>query len=245
MVLKVKTPKNYPEMLDRIKTFTTLSTFFCLIVIFFSIDCLRIELNNLNNFLLNELNIENITIFGIVFKTASILILLIISVIIGLIFRYYLLHDKISDLFKIRLNYDIEIIIKPLLNEKGIIIVQNIEDKIVKKRDTLMDILFYDFAGTNEPVINIHYVYMALDSWSYYWINIETSIVLLISSIVSLIYYEFIISIIFIYIFIVLLFINHFRLRTCKKATKNEMRLIIETKEFKSIEKSKIYEILS
>jgi hypothetical protein len=59
---------------------------------------------------------------------------------------------------------------------------------IVNRRSILMNQVFYKYASSGEGSAKIdkHYIIMALDQWSWFWIFVEASVLLFITAIVVL-----------------------------------------------------------
>src|SRR5690606_15472439 len=101
------------------------------------------------------------------------------------------LHDRISDIFFIRRNFDVKHILLPTARNVGVNIDKEIINKIIKERRPLMNQVFYRYASSrNEPVVDKHLIEKALDTWSWFWVFLEASIIALISSTLFLIFNE-------------------------------------------------------
>lgn len=98
-------------------------------------------------------------------------------VMIAVIARIIRLHDKVSDLFAIRENFDVFHILLPLAGAVGCAVDL---DKLVilrNKRKDLMNKSFYHYASSTEPKIQKHLIISALDKWSWYWILVEFMVI--------------------------------------------------------------------
>lgn len=96
------------------------------------------------------------------------------------------LHDRISDLFKIRLNFDVNHILGRLAEGVGWRVDKIILDKLRHNRRWLMNACFYHYATSSGPKIDAHLVKMALDAWTWFWVVLESSAVVLVFIIVAL-----------------------------------------------------------
>lgn len=216
--------KSYEDMLNKIAIFTwgfLIAGWYCILLSFpeFTI--------NINNFINNFFELKDpITIFG--FKLP---ITFLIPTAIALIFRIVKLHDKISDIFKIRFNYDLENIILPLAEGSEASI--NSISKIKKERLKLMYDIFYKYAGYTEPKIDSHLINMALDSLCWYWIVIEGLTVTCITFFICI--FSSKLGIIrFLFLIIVVLMASYLGLKkTCVKKTNSEVKAILSKEERK------------
>ncbi|MDP1690308.1 MAG: hypothetical protein Q8L52_03885 [bacterium] len=110
--------------------------------------------------------------------------------IIALLSRILKFHDRISDLFGIRQRFDVQNILYPMALAVSPNLFLTQIKLLNERRNELMVKVFYKYAsGTSgKAVIDSHYITMALDQWSWYWIVLEgltlttiTSLVLLFS----------------------------------------------------------------
>lgn len=101
--------------------------------------------------------------------------------------RLLRLHDRISDLLHIRLRFDVDKILIPMMKKLEVQDIPQKREVIAMHRDDLMQNCFYRFAGSQDPKIDVHLIKMALDSWATFWVLLEGSIIWLISLIISII----------------------------------------------------------
>ena len=87
------------------------------------------------------------------------------------------LHDRVSDLFGIRARFDVNEILKPSALATGTPLSPSQIQKLRAKRLDLMGPVFYKFASSGKPIIDPHYITMALTQWSWYWVVIELNVV--------------------------------------------------------------------
>jgi hypothetical protein len=85
------------------------------------------------------------------------------------------LHDKISDLFRIRCRFDCKYILIPLADSVGATLSVVQVSKLSAQRDRLMREVYYRFASSRaqNPLVDKHYIEHALGAWSWFWILIE------------------------------------------------------------------------
>jgi len=104
---------------------------------------------------------------------------------IALLFRALKFHDRISDLLGIRSCFDVNHILLPLAKKVGMELRGTELEALSKQRRRLMSEVFYAFASStpSDKGIDTHYVTMALDQWSWFWIVIEGIPLILASSV--------------------------------------------------------------
>jgi len=173
--LPFSTVENYPQMLSKISIFTFVASAFALYL-------LRIEIRPLDQALAPYS--LNLTISGLSFELPFGTI--VPALVLALIFRMVKLHDRVSDLLRIRKRFDVYKILIPMALATGANLSISRIKKLEEKRHELMNNVFYKYAsGTKEKAqIDPHYITMALDQWSWYWIIIEIDVVAGISSII-------------------------------------------------------------
>ena len=152
-------------------------------------------------------------IFDIKIYVAYIYLPIIFSVLEN-IFR---LHDKIGKIFKIRDIFAKKVILNAYISELAINItdirkkdIYNIYEKNKNLRDSIGN-HFYDHVSCTNPKIDEHYVQMALTSWTWVWILLDSIIITVLLDLTSIIWkvnFKFIIGIsIFIVVQIILLIV--------------------------------------
>jgi len=105
----------------------------------------------------------------------------LVPFIVSLVSRVIKLHDRISDIFRIRLKFDTEHILLNLARGAGIGIDQKIRQVLREKRQEAMYRIFYPYAGFKDPRIDMQLVRSALDNWGWFWAELESSTILLIA----------------------------------------------------------------
>jgi hypothetical protein len=157
----LKKVTDYQSMLDRIFIFTLVSTVIC-------IWCIRSYWPWLNELLVKydfELPISTIKI---PIPAATFLPAFVIAIIA----RSIKLHDRISDLFRIRYYFDTRKIITPIAKRVGVSAEQI--PRLFVKRNHYMRKIFYEYASSTNPKIDTHNIIEALDNWSWFWCWIES-----------------------------------------------------------------------
>jgi hypothetical protein len=101
------------------------------------------------------------------------------------------LHDRVSDLFKIRHRFDRGSILFPLALLVGAKLSEVQLNALDVNRVTLMHKVFYKFASSraDKTVVDKRDIEHALGAWSWFWILLE-GMVLLVSSAVIAIYFD-------------------------------------------------------
>lgn len=93
----------------------------------------------------------------------------------ALISRVAKLHDRLSDLTGIRRRFDRQEILLPLASASGAELTLDQLGRLDANRNNLMGQAFYRFVSSDssKSKIDTHYVTMALDQWSWYWVVLE------------------------------------------------------------------------
>ena len=171
-------PKNYDESLKRLGIFA----FWELLIIFYCFHNTLI-FGHFNK-LIHIWEISN----GI--KQMPILISVInppviISAFLFAILSYvFQIHDRISDLLKIRINFDVNNILIPLAKKVGVQGIEAKKTKIILRRDTLMRSVFYKYASSrmDNPLVDKHDIEHAMAAWSWFWVFEEATAYFLIAA---------------------------------------------------------------
>ena len=86
------------------------------------------------------------------------------------IFAYSIrLHDKISDLLRIRHTFDTRIILRRFCDELGV----KDHKRVYANRHRAMKLAFYKYASSTDPKIDKHNIFEALDNWAWFWVLVE------------------------------------------------------------------------
>jgi hypothetical protein len=103
------------------------------------------------------------------------------ALLVGLFARVFRMHGHIADWLEIRERFDIDVIIKALAREAGVDVERVPDELWIHHRHDIMRQAFYRFAGTKSPQIDEHLVHQALDSWSWFWIGVEATLIFLLT----------------------------------------------------------------
>jgi hypothetical protein len=112
-------------------------------------------------------------------KEMKILGYIVPGLVVSVLARMVKLHDRISDVLRIREQFDLYEIILPLARGAGVSVGKLTMDQLRRHRGKLMSQVFYRYASSTDPKIDKHAIYQALDWWSWYWVFVEMLAVLL------------------------------------------------------------------
>jgi len=120
-------------------------------------------------------------------------IVILVSLLTAFISRTIKFHDRLSDLFGIRQGFDVHSILIPMALAVGVQVSVPKIKSMFEKRKELMAKTFYAYAssGPEKAVIDRHYITIALDQWSWYWIVLEGTGLLLVGSVVLAVFGKF------------------------------------------------------
>lgn len=226
-------PKNYMEMIEKISK----STFVVLLFLLYALTCINEEFLSF---------LKKIS-FGAEYKFIGItlnLALFYLPLLMGIFEHMFKIHDKISDLFGIRKRYDKNCIVLEIL--KYIEVDNNINSLSDKQIKNIMSIVFYRYASSTNPIIDTHYIYLALNEWCWYWIVLDTTDLILFIGGIFLFFNLNWINFWFILSVLTLLFIlMHLLKLQVKQYSKSEVYLIFQDKKRKENIKKEIGDALS
>jgi len=157
----LKKVTDYPSMLDRIFFFTLVSTVICVWLLRKYSPALNTLLANLDF----ELTVSTVKI---PIPAATFLPALVIAIAA----RSIKLHDRISDLFRIRYYFDTRKIISPIATRVGV--PSDEIPRLFQNRNHHMRKVFYEYASSTNPQIDTRNIIEALDNWSWFWCWIES-----------------------------------------------------------------------
>jgi hypothetical protein len=172
MTMPKLTVSNYPEMLRKLST----------AILFVTIGCLALLRTNVvpidQNLQLLDVMTPAIPVFGpikIPFGT------FFIAFAFACISESVKLHDKISDVLKIRHEFDVRWILIPMALLSGAILNTAQFERLKLERRRLMGDAFYAYASSTpgRQVIDPHTITQALTSWSWYWLCAEAIVVII------------------------------------------------------------------
>jgi hypothetical protein len=206
-------PDSYSDMLERIFIFTLGVGVIC--TIYLGVSSPR--LSDFLNYVTKEVEIGPVKGLKILYVA--------IPFIFALLSRIIKLHDRISDLLKIRLRFDTKHILIQLSRGVGSDVSP---ERIKNNRNDLMYKVFYRYVGFKDPVIDAQLIRTALDNWGWLWVEVEASFLLILTSIIFLTMQKGIDFLICIGITIVFIFLELYQYRMCIKSAKAEVNSILD-----------------
>ena len=137
--------------------------------------------------------------------------------------------EKIADLFRIRIHFDVDKILLPMCILSRASISRENYLRIKKNRSDLMGKVFYKFVSSTEGKAQIdrHLIVSALDQWSWYWIVLEAAVTFLLTSVIFIIFgnymfgYWFLVSVLLFVSFSFIIYNN------CERYALNEVKEIL------------------
>jgi hypothetical protein len=162
-------PKNYNEMLNKIGLFTFLEAIVLTLLIPNILDPIR-QVLYARDWHVKVMSIE------------LPLLVVLPGVAIALFARIIRLHDKLSDLFRIRQHFDVSRILLPLAKAVGYKPSEKALKALKTDRKRAMRKTFYRYASFEEPAISKALVLSAIDSWTWYWVLLEFLFLLVITA---------------------------------------------------------------
>lgn len=150
------------------------------------------------------------------------------------VFAYSIrLHDRLSDLLRIRYNFDTKHIIRPMAVSVGVRGDQQIE-RLYSRRDELMRRIFYRYASSSSPKIDAHNIHEALDNWSWVWAFVESWFIFLLTGITLLFLTRWLIGFITLVLSsLVSALLIFCYLRQCRKYAEIQVQEILSNSEWK------------
>ncbi|HJZ13337.1 MAG TPA: hypothetical protein VJ521_14370, partial [Acidobacteriota bacterium] len=121
----------------------------------------------------NTLDVLNVNVKVWVFESVK-LGWILPAAVLALIARVIKLHDKVSDIFRIREDFDVTEILIPLAGGVNVSVDVDRLTKFRQRRDQIMLQVFYKYASALKPEIDGQLVRTALDQWTWFWILLES-----------------------------------------------------------------------
>jgi hypothetical protein len=158
-------PASYSEMLNKIGIFTFLSALGLTFVVAYFVPSVATFLKS-----------EPTTVEVLTLKIP--LLFVLPAAVIALVARIIRLHDKMSDLLGVRARFDLYRILIPLCGSLHVSVDKNFRDKLSGRRETAMERTYYAYASFEDPKISKALVLNAIDRWTWYWILLESCVLL-------------------------------------------------------------------
>lgn len=168
-------PASYSEMLERIFITSVATGIACTYVLAQASP----EFKNIMN------SLDNLATISFLHDIKVLYIL--IPIVIAVFSRMARLHDKISDVLRIRQYFDVRFLLIPLTKGSVVAINNRLEKRIKSDRRKVMSAIFYPYASFITPVIDSQLVRTAADNWGWFWVLIESSFLIFITTVVLII----------------------------------------------------------
>ncbi len=165
-------PESYSDMLERVFATTVVTGIVCTLILASASPVVKSLLGS----------IQTETEIGPV-KGLKVLYVLP-PIALALISRIIRLHDKISDLLRIRFRFDTQYILFPMAQLSGHSLNKNVRQRIRSVRKSAMYKVFYPYAGFESPKIDKQLVRTALDNWGWFWVGIESELLFIVTAII-------------------------------------------------------------
>lgn len=120
-------------------------------------------------------------VFGIKLNLA----LFYIPLCVGMAEHIFKIHDKLASLLRIRFNYDKKVIVNGFLERAKI--ERGLKSLDQKATNAIMSQVFYKYASSTNPVIDSHSIILTLNEWCWYWILLDSTLILLLVGIAFLV----------------------------------------------------------
>jgi hypothetical protein len=157
----MKTVRDYPSMLSKLWTFALVEGAFVAWLCWLRIPAVHAALGS-----------APITFGGVQLPWLIVAVALAYATFVNMI----KLHDRISDVFRIRHNFDVYRILLPLAVGTGVRLPTSKITEVSRQRQHLMRRAFYRYASSTKAEIDQHDVTMALNQWGWYWICLEGAV---------------------------------------------------------------------
>lgn len=167
-------PKNYSEMVEKIAK----STFVISLFLLYLLTCINNEFNTFMQQISFNVEYEFI---GIKLNLA----LLYFPLLIGITEHIFKIHDKISTLLGIRSRYDKKVIAAKIIDICKI--KRDIEALSPSEVKKILSKAFYKYVSSTNPVIDEHYINLAINEWCWFWIALDTLILFFVIGVLFLI----------------------------------------------------------
>jgi len=157
------TPKDYSEMVEKISK----SVFAISLFLFYFLTCVNDEFKSF----MTQIS------FGVEYDFIGIklnLALLYLPLIIGISEHVFKIHDKISSLLGIRENYDKQIVAAKILEKCDM--GKKVDELNTYEVKAILSKAFYKYVSSTNPIIDQHYINLALNEWCWYWIALDTQV---------------------------------------------------------------------
>ncbi len=97
------------------------------------------------------------------------------ALVLGLVCRMVRPHARLSDWLGIRERFDIDVVLHELASRVRVDLSLIGDERLAERRRALMRQTFYRYVSGHPVAIDPQLVHQALDSWSWFWITMETA----------------------------------------------------------------------
>jgi len=167
-------PESYSDMLERIFVATLATGLACTVLLAQASPAFRNFLNSLST------TADVGPLKGV--KALYVLVPLVLAV----ASRAIRLHDKISDVFRLRYRFDTKYILFPLVERAGLALTDPVKKRLRANRHAAMSKIFYSYASFADPEIDRQLVRTAADNWSWFWAALESAFVSVVTILILL-----------------------------------------------------------
>jgi hypothetical protein len=155
---------------------------------------------------------------------------LVIAIFVSIVSHAVRLHDKISDIFRIRIDFDVYKILLPLALLSGATVRSNEIDRVWSQRNDLMQKVFYKYASSakKETLVDKHDIISALTNWLWFWFFLESIIQFAIAAIVLYFFSSVERALILFSAIVPMLIVGRFIYRSASKYAMHQIKQIVE-----------------
>jgi len=151
----------------------------------------------------------------------------LIPFVVALVSRIIKLHDRISDVARIRFIFDTQYMLFPLCRGAGVALTDARQASIRRNRVDAMYKTVYKYAGFEKPAIDTQRVRTAADNWGWFWVLTESSFLLAVSSIILAVLWAqpYMTGVLFVLLLVLILLLVQWR--ACVRSAKPQVDAIL------------------
>ena len=208
-------PESYSDMLQRIFYTTVASGVVCTVLLAKTSPTMKAIIDSVST----EADIGPV-------KGLKVLYVLL-PLVVALTARMLRLHDKISDVLRIRFLFDTRYVLFPLAQLTGHTLTKTLKRSIGSKRVDAMYAVFYPYAGFNHPTIDKQLVRTAADNWCWFWVIVESAFIFGVTAIILQVLHKpsyVYMCVVIIFVQMCLLMVEWF---ACRRSAKRQVHAIL------------------
>jgi hypothetical protein len=139
------------------------------------------------------------------------------------------LHDIVSNVFRIRAEFDVRYILLPMAVMCGVQLTDAKLQQLIQHRAALMGQVFYAFASSSpgKSTIDEHDIKMAMTQWSHYWCLLEANVWVLATAALLIIYTQFKVATVMLSVFVAATGLMAVTMAGCRRYVRGEIRQIL------------------